>query len=455
MAVVTRENIGLLHDKLTVKVTPDDYKKTYEASLKKYSERANVPGFRKGKVPATVLAKMFGDKVIIEEVLKIAERSVDNYVKSEKIDIFFNPLPVFSKFEKVDVLNFKDYSFDFEIGLRPIFDIKPEEINVIRYNIEVPEDLINSQISNIQSQLGELKPKEIISEDEDSLEVILDEVDTDGIILEDGISKQIRLKVSDFSDTAKQSILGLKVDDKITLSLENAFPDGVIDSILEELGLDKLNKENSQKIFNINITNIQLLENAELNEELFAKAYPAKKITSEEELREAVKEEISIYFAEQSRKQMHDQIYHHLVDNMKVDLPEEFILKLIQVGDEKKKTREEALEIYPSFSSQLKWSLLTSQLKHTENIKIVQEDFTNLAKTQILQYFGGKSYFGDDDKWLTEMAEKSSKDKKFVDEHYSKIFADKLFSALEKKLTPTEESIDYETFSSKVHHHHF
>ncbi len=455
MATVTRENIGLLHDKLTVNITPADYKKSYDASLKKYAENANIPGFRKGKVPTSVLAKMYGEKIIVDEVLRLSEKSVDEYIKSEKIDTFFYPIPVFSKFEKVDVNNPKEFSFDFEIGLRPTIDFKPEEVKATRYVIQVTDDLINQQIAALQDQFGEQIERETVTSDEDLLNITFDEVDADGNVIEDGISKATSVNVKHFTEEKIKSLYGLKVNDGITVTLAEAFPENVIGSVLEDLGLNKEDNESAEKTFKISITKIGFQKKAELGEDFFSKVYTTKEIKSEEELRAAVLEEIQTYFAIESSKQLHDQIYHHLIDNVPVELPQEFVLKAIEIGGEKKKTREEAIEEYPKFAQQLKWSLITAQLRVSENISVENEDYLNTAKAQILQYFGGQMNFGTDDSWLTEMAEKTSTQKKFREEAYSKIFADKLFSALEQKITPSEESIDLESFSSKVHHHHF
>jgi len=74
MAIVTRENIGTLNDKLTVKVVKDDYLPSFEKALKDYSKKANIPGFRKGMVPASLIKKMYGNSVFTDEVLRSVEK---------------------------------------------------------------------------------------------------------------------------------------------------------------------------------------------------------------------------------------------------------------------------------------------------------------------------------------------------------------------------------------------
>ena len=94
MATVTRENIGLLNDKITVKITKEDYFPAFEKTLKTYSKQANIPGFRKGMVPAGMVKKMYGPGIFTEEVIRNIEKGLNDYLSVEKLDIFAQPLPL-------------------------------------------------------------------------------------------------------------------------------------------------------------------------------------------------------------------------------------------------------------------------------------------------------------------------------------------------------------------------
>lgn len=455
MAKVTRENIGILHDKITVTVTPDEYSPAYKKSLAKAAASANIPGFRKGKVPLAVVNKMYGEKIIIDEVLKITEVQMSSYLAVEKIDTIAQPLPLSSTLQNIDINNLKEYQFVFEIGIRPEISIDPKAIQVKRYVIEVPEKFIEEQVDRIRLQFGTMTEPETVSSDEDLLNVVFLEVDADGNAVDGGIDKATSLNVKHFEAEFRKSLFGLKKEDSVTATLAVAFSNDERGPVLEELGLDKEDAASADKHFKITITNIGLQVKAELNEELYKKAYPTKEITNEVEFREAVKAEIAGYFAEQSRKQMHDQIYHFLIDETKVEFPTAFMLRLLEEGDEKRRSKEEAEKILPVFESQMKWSLITRQIQKEENITVTQDDLKNAAKAQIIQYLGGQVEMFGDTKFIDEFAERNAKDKKFVDEHYGNILADKIFTSLEDKVTATEEGIDYETFGSKLHHHHY
>src|SRR5664279_231437 len=119
MANVTKENIGNLHNKLTVKVSKEDYYPSFEKAIKDYSKKANIPGFRKGMVPAGMVKKMYGASIFYDEVIKVVEKEIQQYLTEEKPDIFAQPLPVASDLRNLDMNSPADYDFPFEIGLKP------------------------------------------------------------------------------------------------------------------------------------------------------------------------------------------------------------------------------------------------------------------------------------------------------------------------------------------------
>src|SRR4029077_14151235 len=124
MGTVTRENIALLTDKIVVKVAKDDYLPSFEKALKDYSKKANIPGFRKGMVPAGLIKKMYGNSVFADEVLRSVEKELTSYMANEKLDIFAQPLPLpENDARQIDMTRPEDYSFAFEVGLKPAFEL--------------------------------------------------------------------------------------------------------------------------------------------------------------------------------------------------------------------------------------------------------------------------------------------------------------------------------------------
>lgn len=450
MATITRENIGLLTDKLTVTVGKNDYFARFEQSLKKYAKTANIPGFRKGMVPAGLVKKMYGQSVFTDEVLRTVETELNTYLNNEKLEIFAQPLPLDNDARALDLNNPSDYIFAFEIGLKPSISINTNGIKVTKYEIEVTEAMIDEEVSRLQVRNGKMTEPESLETEEHVLNVKFVEADTKGNAVEGGINKDNSLLVKYFAEGFRKNLIGKKKDDVVTLQLSKAFDDKELEVILSDLGLTK---EDADKHFNLQITKVGLVEKAPLEEALFLATYPNKEIKTAEEFRNEVKAEIARYYESQSRNQIHDQIYHHLIDHTTIELPEAFLKRWLQTGGEKPKTAEEAEQEFPSFASQLKWTLISSQLIADNNIEVNPDDIKAFARQQLFSYMGGQ-ILDENQPWVEDYVNRMMQDRKFVEDTYHRVSTDKLFSTLETQVNATPEKISAEAFAEKLHHHH-
>ncbi|MFN3666840.1 MAG: trigger factor [Sediminibacterium sp.] len=236
MATVTRENIGLLTDKLTVTLKKEDYLSGFEQSLKKYAKNANIPGFRKGMVPAGLVKKMYGQSVFTDEVLRTIEKELNTYLTTESLDIFAQPLPLDNDARALDMNNPADVSFAFEIGLKPSFDIDTKKIKVTRYVIDVTDEMVNQEIERLQVRNGKMTEPEAVTGDDNVLNVKFIESDKDGNEVEGGITKDNSLLVKYFEEKFRKKLIGKKNDDTVVLQLDKAFEDKEKEAILADLG---------------------------------------------------------------------------------------------------------------------------------------------------------------------------------------------------------------------------
>lgn len=452
MASVTRENIGLLNDKLTVTLGKEDYYNGFEQSLKKYAKTANIPGFRKGMVPAGLVKKMYGQGVFSDEVLRKVEAELNAYLNKEQLDIFAQPLPLDNDARSLDMNNPCDYQFAFEIGLKPAFTIDPKEIKVTRYKVNVTDAMVQEEVERLQIRNGKMTEPETVTGDDNVLNVKFIETDAAGNEIENGISKDNSLLVKYFAEEFRRNFTGKKNNDTVLIQLSTAFEDKEREAILADLGLTK---EDGNKYFKLLITKVGLVEKSELNEEFFQIVYPNGEVKTEEDFRNAVKSDIEAHFAQQARNQVYDQVYHYLVDHTRMDFPENFLKRWLQSGGEQPKTAEEAEKDYPTFADQLKWTLVSSKLIQDNQIEVLPEDIRDFAKQQLFSYMGGQlGALGDNQQWVDDYANRMMQDKKFVEDSYHRISTDKLFTRLETQVTATEEPISAEAFAEKLHHHH-
>lgn len=453
MATITRENIGLLNDKLTVTLTKDDYLNGFETSLKKYAKTANIPGFRKGMVPTGLVKKMYGQGVFSDEILRKVEQEMNAYMAKEKLDIFAQPLPLENDARVLDMNSPIDYAFSFEIGLKPDFEVDLAKFTATRFVVTVTEEMINDEVARLQTRFGKMTEPESVTGEDNVLNVTFTETDAEGNVIENGITKDNSLLVKYFAEKFRKNLMNKKKDDVVNLQLKKAFEDKESETILADLGLTN---EDGDKYFNLLITKVGLVEKAELNEELFIQIYPGNdQIKTESDLRVEIKAEIEKYYAQSARNQIQDQIYHYLVDHISMEFPESFLKRWLQNGGEKPKSAEEAEAEFPSFVKQLKWTLISSKLTQDNKIEVLPEDIRNFAKMQLFSYMGNQlGALGDNQQWVDDYANRMMQDKKFVEDSYHRINAEKLFDALESQVKAKDESISADDFAKKLEHHH-
>ena len=452
MATIQRENIGHLNDKLIVNLSKEDYLPSFEKSLKSYAKSANIPGFRKGMVPAGLVKKMYGQSAFSDEVLRTVEKELNQYMEQEKIDIFAQPLPLENDARMLDMNNPSDYAFAFEIGLKPEIAIEAGNIKVTRFKIEVTEQMIDEEIERLRTRYGKMTEPELVDNEEDVLNLQMTESDAEGNPVEGGISKANSLLVKYFTAAEQKKLMGKKKDDSFTIRLADVFEDKEREWVMEDLGLDKNDPLQAEKYFLFTITKIGFVEKATMDPDFFKTAYPGKEITTETEFRDAVKADIESYYASQSSNQVQDQIYHHLLEHTPITFPENFLKRWLQMGTEKPKSPEEAEAEYPSFENQLKWSLISTKLLNENKITVEQEEIKDQAKAQMLNYMGGNNL--GDTSWLDEYANRMLNDQKFVEQTYYQLQTAKLFRLLETQVSAEEQAISAEAFAEKLHHHH-
>lgn len=453
MATVSRENIGLLSDKISIKLNKEDYLPSFDKKIKEYSKTANVPGFRKGMVPAGMIKKMYGQSIFIDEVLRSANNELIKYLDENKPDIFAQPLPVYENQENFDFNSPSEYQFDFEIGLKPEFTLPDaKSADLTRHKINVTDEMVEDEVNRLRIKGGEMTEPEEISEDEDVVNVLFKEADENGNVIENGIEKENSVLLKYFSPALQQKLKGLKKGDKITFNLKDSFEADKLNMMIKDLGLEP-GEESEKKNFVLEVVKIGRVVKRNMQEDFFNEVLPGKNIKTEEEFRENIKKEIEDQLSYQTKNQLHDQIYHFYLDNSKIDLPESFLKKWLQNGGEKPKSAEEVEREFPTFSNQLKWTLISDKLMDENKIEVKAEEIREAMRNQVLQYFGTMN-IGEDMSWLDSYLDKMMKDEKQVDETYRRLSIEKLFNALENNFSPKEKVVSNTEFAEMLHHHH-
>jgi len=450
MPTVTRENIGLLIDKITVTVQTEDYLASFEKQLKQFARNANIPGFRKGMVPAGVVKKMHGPALFADEVLRSVEKKLVDYLQGEQLDIFAQPIP--SAENSADQLNMNapsDYSFSFEIGLKPAFDLNLPSVSLPRYKVNVTEEMVNDEIERLQARLGKMSEPELVDNEENVLNVTFEE---EGV--ENAPKKENSLLVKYFTSAFRSTLMGLKKDSTVTVDLRSAFEEKEREWLIKDLGVDGSDASLDKK-YTMTIVKVGLVEKRELNEEFFKEAFPTKEIKTEEEMRQLIREDIQKQWDNHARNLLHHELYHVLLEKTPMDFPESFLKKWMQSGGEKLKTAEEVENEFPTFKDQLRWTLISDKIVKENNLDVNPEELKEYMRQQILGYFGGMSMDGNIE-WLDSYVDRMLKDEQQVESSYRRLITEKLFGWAEHQINAQEKPISSEEFLKlqEQHNHH-
>lgn len=459
MATVTRENIGTLHDKITVKLLKDDYMPSFEKTLKQYAKTANVPGFRKGMVPTGMIRKMYGPSVFNEEVIRVAGKELETYMKNERIAIFAQPmiLPPENDYH-LSMANPTDVDFTFEIGLKPEFDVESviKASKLTRYKIPVTEKMMDDEMDRIKRRSGKVDAQLEVTDKENIIYSTYELCDADGNVA-NGSEKVEDTEVLDkMPKKLQEMLMGKKPEETLVFTPASVCTEEELAGYLKGLKLDAAAASQTCKM---TITKVGHLIPAEMGSELYEKVFPGKTINNETEFRELVKVELEKEFDRIAGERLHNEMFELLVHNTPIQLPETFLKRWMREGGEKMKTAEEVENEFPGFEHQLRWQLISDTIMGKNGINVTRDEVITDVKTRVLAYFGMGPDDEDETPWMDGYLKTLTKDEKMMDETYRRLLFGRLFSFLETQFATEHQEIDEEGFfkladAHAMHHHH-
>lgn len=443
---ITQESTGDLTAIIKIQVGVDDYIDSVNKVLKDYQRKANIPGFRPGKVPFGMVKKMYGNAVIAEEMNKLISENLTSYITDNKIEILGNPLPSKEKQEVNDFDSQEEFEFFFDIGIKPEFEVElSEKVKFDLHKIQADDKVIDKYIEDIRKRYGTSVNVEV-SEINDIVYGDITELDENGETKVDGIGRNAPISIEFIKDkNIQKDFIGKISGDIITFNPIIAF-----DNETETAALLAIEKEKLSEIkndFSFKISEIKRMQGAELNDELFAKVYPGHEINSEEELREKIKHDAEANFAVECEKMFFMDVVKKLIKETKISLPDDFMKRwILESSSEKKQITEEQIESqYENYTDSLKWQLIESQLLNDNNIKITEDDVKAHIKNLFAMYSGGMEDDGKND-YLDQIVGNYMNNKEEVGKIYDKLYEEKLTEIFKTSFKIKEKLISYEDF---------
>jgi trigger factor len=314
---ITRENVDELNAVLKLELVKEDYEERVNSVLKDYKKKANIPGFRPGKVPFGMIQKMYGKPVLVEELNKLVSESLSKYLVEEKLNILGEPLPHDGENKPMDFDKDTEFEFMFDLGLAPEFDLKlSSKDKVPFYNIKVDDEMIDKYVDNYTQRFGEMVHVDSI-EEKDVLTAKIVQLDENDKILEGGIFvEEARMATDVIADkNIKKTVLAAKKGDELVFDLKKAYPNDTEIAALLKIKAEEVSNVSGN--FKVTVEEIQRFNKAEVNQALFDKIYGEGNVKSVEEFRAKISDEASVNLKNDSEYRFKVDTKEILVKNLR------------------------------------------------------------------------------------------------------------------------------------------
>jgi trigger factor len=384
---ISKKDINALNAELTITLSPTDYEAKVESAIKKVQKQASLPGFRPGKVPVGLIKKQHGKSILVDEINKILNETLYNYINENKLEILGNPIPKLNS--SVDFDKQTEWTFSYELGLTPQFDVKLDNTQSFVYNtVKIDDELVEKYLKDVKRNYGKPSNPEV-AESTDVLYLDIVELDAENNIVAGGVFKSTSVGIDRLkNEAAKVKLTGSKKEDKIIINANELYDSAVDKSI--SLGIDKELAESFNANLQLTVRNIARMEDAELNQELFDKLYGAGAINSEAEFKDKIKAELALMFTQDTDRKFIETVEKTLVEKLNIELPDEFLKRWLMAVNEKPLTNEQLEAEYPSYAKSMQWKLIENKIIKNNNIAVTADEAKveagNYVRSQFARY---------------------------------------------------------------------
>ncbi len=437
---ITKETVDALNAVVKVDIEAKDYQEKVDKVLTDYRKKANIPGFRKGHVPMGMVKKQYGKSVMIDEVNKLLQESLNKFLTEEKLDILGNPLP---KMQENFSWDTDTFSFEFELGLAPEFDVNlKSKKKVTQYTIKVEDSLLDKEVENLQSRYGKMSSVNAATETS-NVTGTFTSTDKD-------IEKKSSISIKDIKGKANlKKFIGAKVGDVLELKTKNLFNDE--HKLQTSLGVSHDEVHGLDIKVSFIIEEITETELADLDKELFDKLFTDGSVTTVTQLRDRIQKDAEGQFQQQADQQLLNAVTEHLIENTKFDLPAEFLQKWLVTAGEKELTEEEAKEEYEKSEKGLRYQLIQDKILKENDIKIDYAELKEFAKGFIRSQMAQFGNMNPEDKELEDIAGRILANQDEAKRLQDQLISQKLLTFFKENMSFKNKEVTYENFVKEVY----
>lgn len=442
---ISLQNVDSVSAVLTVQIEKADYQEKVEKALKTLRQKVNMPGFRKGMVPAGLIKKQYGVSVLAEEIDKLLQEKVFEYIRENKVNMLGTPLP---KENQVNFETEENFEFSFDIALAPEFNVElSANDSVDYYDINVTDEMVDQQVKMYTQRTAKYEKVEDY-QDNDMLKGLLAELDENRNTKEGGVQVEgaVMMPVYMKNDEQKAIFNGAKTNTVLVFNPSVAFDNNEA----ELASLLKLKKEevaDHKGNFSFQIEEITRMIPGELTQELFDQVLGEGKAHNEEEFRAQIKETIAKQFEADSDYKFLIDVRTYLTNKIgKLEFPDA-LLKRIMLDNNKEKGEEFVAENYEKSLEELTWHLIKEKLVAANDIKVEQGDLTNMAKEATRAQFAQYGMINVPEELLENYSKEMLKKQESVEALLNRVVESKLSETLKGQVTLNHKAVSAEEFN--------
>ena len=442
---ISLQNVDKVSALLTVNIEKADYQDKVEKTLKTYRQKANIPGFRPGMVPMGLIKKQYGVAVKAEEINKLLQTKIFEYIRENKIDMLGEPLPIEEQQAGINMAEDKEFTFEFEIALAPKFDaVLDKNDKLAYYKIQPTEEMIDGQANAFAQRCGEYKQVESY-ENGDMLKGTLTESVEEGVVVREAVMMPSYMK----NDEQKALFNGAKVNDIVTFNPTVAF-DGNEAELASLLKVEKAEVAAHAGEFTFAITEITRFVASEINQAVFDAAFGKDAVKSEEEFRAKIAEQFEARFEVESDYKLLMDVRDYLMEKVGKLEFNEAILRRIMDGNRAEGAEAVSEEDFQKSLTELRWHLVKEQLAKKFEVKIDDNDVLEVAKAATREQFAQYGMANVPEDLLENYAKEMLKQEKTREALINRAVDVKLIQGIKAAVTLNEEKVSVEDFNKKV-----
>lgn len=427
---------------IKINLKEEDYQSQFEEKIKEYRRKANLKGFRPGKVPPGIIKKMYGKAIKVEEINQLISQALPNYIREQDLKIVGEPLPNYDDAESIDWENQQEFEFVYEVGFVNDFTYDLDNLNIARFKLKLTDEELNETIDNLRNQFSQTENVE---------EVGAEDIINGKLTQQEGeLENETSIDLKELDETQSKAFVGAKKGDTVTFNIRETHPEDTDVAVLLSKNPEEVAEVTGDFVFTIET--ILRRKPADMDQEFFERVFGKDSVQSEDEFREKVRETMQENYDRETHNLLMLDIRNNLVDNTDFEVPQDFLKRWLMEKNEGSISEEQVEKEFDAYVRDLRWNLIINKISEDKDIKAEHEDVKAKARELIEEQLGQSGLLqqlGDNLDPFVDNYLQGDNGNNYM-QVYNQARTEKIFAFVEENATIEEKEITVEEFKEEV-----